>query len=252
MSPSPWPVLCSLGVSSMMVNMFGMMVLGSNVITSIISVFSVILVCSMWWRDVVRESTFQGSHTMEVCSGIMIGMLMFIGSEVMFFFSFFFGYFFTSLSPDVELGGCWPPKGVEVVSFMSVPFLNTLLLLSSGVSITSSHHYLLGGKKSKSLSWAGATIVLGLVFLMMQCVEYFEGSFTMSDSVFGSLFYVMTGFHGIHVIVGVLFIVISTIRLFKNHLSSTHHLGYEMSAWYWHFVDVVWLFLFIWLYWWGS
>nr|UTN43166.1 cytochrome c oxidase subunit 3 [Pessoaiella absita] len=251
-TPSPWPIIGSLSSMSLALNFFLWVSKSTSLEVLLLSMVSVSLVLFQWWRDVIRESTFMGCHSKEVMNGLYLGVIMFILSEVMFFFSFFFSFFFLSLSPDVELGGEWPPVGIQPLSLMEVPLLNTLLLLSSGVSITWCHHSLMESNKSSSLLSGFITIFLGSIFSYFQYEEYSESAFTMADSVYGSLFFIMTGFHGIHVIVGALMIFISIIRILINHFSNGHHLGFEAAAWYWHFVDVVWLFLFISVYWWGS
>nr|UTT72626.1 cytochrome c oxidase subunit 3 [Megaginus tataupensis] len=249
---SPWPILGSLATLSVALNFLNFVYLTGKFSMVLLSVLSLIFVLFQWWRDVVRESTYQGWHTEKVCRGLYLGMIMFISSEVMFFFSFFFGYFFTSLNPDIQIGMMWPPKGVQPLDYMGVPFLNTILLLSSGVSITWAHHCINESLKSSSVKSLIITIILGILFTFFQYLEYFDCSFTIADSCYGSFFFIMTGFHGIHVIVGAIFIMVSTTRLWFNHFSSKHMIGFEMAAWYWHFVDVVWLMLFITVYWWGS
>nr|YP_004842322.1 cytochrome c oxidase subunit III [Ibidoecus bisignatus]AEM23862.1 cytochrome c oxidase subunit III [Ibidoecus bisignatus]UTT72608.1 cytochrome c oxidase subunit 3 [Ibidoecus bisignatus] len=244
-SISPWPILCSFSIMSFVINSLYYMNKFLTLDLLLESLLSLILVIFCWWRDVIRESTFQGFHMKKVCFGLYMGVSMFIISEVMFFFSFFFGYFFSSLVPDVEIGCSWPPVGVQSLSFMDVPLLNTMILLSSGISITWSHHSLLENNFTNCLLGMIFTVILGLIFTFFQFMEYLECSFSMADSVYGSLFYISTGFHGIHVIVGTLFIIVSFIRMMKYHFSIHHHLGFEFSIWYWHFVDVVWLFLFL-------
>nr|AEM23842.1 cytochrome c oxidase subunit III [Coloceras sp. SLC-2011] len=249
---SPWPLMKSLSVFSLVVNLYHYMNLSGSVMWMMESFMSSLVISVLWWRDVIREGTFQGCHTKEVQKGLVSGVLLFICSEIMFFFSFFFGFLFSSLCPDVEIGMKWPPVGNEPLSFMMVPFLNTLILLSSGVSITWSHHALLEGNLFSSLYGMMVTVFFWLVFSFFQFDEYYSCSFTMADSIYGSFFFLMTGFHGIHVMVGVLFISVSLFRLMMGHYSSFHHFGFEASAWYWHFVDVVWLFLYVMVYWWGS
>nr|YP_010133505.1 cytochrome c oxidase subunit III [Campanulotes compar]AYD72938.1 cytochrome c oxidase subunit III [Campanulotes compar] len=249
---SPWPLVMSLSVFSLVLNLYHFLNLSGSVVWMIESFFSSILVSALWWRDVIRESTFQGHHSEEVQKGLVLGVLLFICSEVMFFFSFFFGFLFSALCPDIEIGESWPPLGIEPLNFMMVPLMNTLILLSSGVSITWSHHSIMEGDWKNSLFGMVITVFLGFVFSFLQYEEYFSCSFTMADSVYGSFFFLMTGFHGIHVIVGVLFIMVSLFRILVGHFSKSHHFGFEAAAWYWHFVDVVWLFLFVTVYWWGS
>nr|AGI04239.1 cytochrome c oxidase subunit 3 [Pediculus schaeffi] len=249
---SPWPIYLSF---SLLLTASGLLSWLNGFNSFLIFISSLLLssfIVTLWWRDVIRESTFQGKHTIEVMNGLRLGMIMFIISEVMFFFSFFYGLFFLSLSPDSSIGLLYPPCGIENVGFLGIPLLNSILLLSSGVTITWSHYELLSGNLSLSFKSLIITIMLGLVFLVFQYMEYKSSTFSIADSSFGSLFFMMTGFHGIHVCVGVLFIIISTLRLNFYHLNSNHHLGFEMSSWYWHFVDVVWLFLYLTLYWWLS
>nr|YP_010271123.1 cytochrome c oxidase subunit III [Anchon lineatum]UKB86888.1 cytochrome c oxidase subunit III [Anchon lineatum] len=248
---SPWPLITSMGIMTMasgMINMFYKM----NMTLMIMSFTITILCISQWWRDVIRESTFQGLHTKEVIKNMKMGMILFILSEIMFFLSFFWAFFHSSLSPSIEIGMNWPPINIKSFNPMSVPLLNTMILLSSGVSLTWSHGSLLNKNQSQSKKSMMITITLGIYFTIMQLYEYYESPFCISDSVYGSTFFMSTGFHGIHVMVGTMFIIISMMRLNKLHYSSNHHTGFECSAWYWHFVDVVWLFLYISIYWWGG
>lgn len=215
--------------------------------------FSVIsLIAWIWWRDIIRESRFENRHTKEVVEGLKLGILLFITSEIFFFLSFFWAFFHTSLSPDIFIGQKWPCKGIISFDPIAIPLINTLILLRSGVSLTASHHLLITGKKEKRFNYLGFTILLGVYFTILQYVEYIEASFSIADSVYGSTFFIATGFHGIHVIIGTLFLTVCFFRILKNHFSSYHHFGFEASAWYWHFVDVVWLFLYLCIYWFGK
>ena len=229
-----------------------------------------------WFRDIIREATFQGHHTIKEVKGLKLGMILFIISEICFFFSFFWAFFHSSLSPSIELGCQWPPVGIEAVNPFAVPLLNTAILLSSGATVTWAHHAVVA---SGTLHWAhewtwmaeardylreqqelredsifslGLTIGLGAFFTLVQGFEYYYCPFTIADSVFGSCFFVATGFHGLHVLVGTVFLMVSWSRIVDYHFTYFHHFGFEASAWYWHFVDVVWLFLFVCIYWWGS
>nr|YP_010272360.1 cytochrome c oxidase subunit III [Phlogotettix cyclops]UKE80357.1 cytochrome c oxidase subunit III [Phlogotettix cyclops] len=248
---SPWPLTGSMGLMSitsgtvMWFHHNEMWLMNLGMIITLMTMFQ-------WWRDVIRESTFQGLHTKMVTRGMKWGMILFITSEVLFFSSFFWAFFHSSLSPSIEIGMQWPPNGIKPFNPMSIPMLNTMILLSSGMSITWAHNALVNNNYSQTTQSLFITIILGLYFTVLQAVEYNEAPFTMADSVYGSTFFMATGFHGIHVIIGTLFILISTLRILKLHLSSYHHMGFEASAWYWHFVDVVWLFLYISIYWWGS
>ena len=170
----------------------------------------------------------------------------------MFFFAFFWAFFHSSLAPTVEIGGIWPPKGIWVLDPWEIPFLNTLILLSSGAAVTWAHHAILAGKEKRAVYALLVTVLLALVFTGFQGMEYVQAPFTISDSIYGSTFYLATGFHGFHVIIGTIFLIICGIRQYLGHLTKEHHVGFEAAAWYWHFVDVVWLFLFVSIYWWGG
>nr|AHB85648.1 cytochrome c oxidase subunit 3 [Polyplax spinulosa] len=248
---SPWPVIMSLNILSVASLLSSSFFWGVSLLL-IVPVLGLLFSVSLWWRDVVAESLFQGNHTKEVVSGLRAGVLMFILSEVMFFFSIFFAFFFISLSPDVSVGMEYPPVGVGSLNIFSVPLLNTIILLSSGVSLTWSHHSLLEKNLFNSNLGLLISISLGSWFLFLQNKEYLDCPFDISDSVFGSLFFMGTGFHGLHVLIGTIFLLISLIRSMMGHFSPCHCLGFEASAWYWHFVDVVWLFLFVTVYWWGM
>jgi cytochrome c oxidase subunit 3 len=203
----------------------------------------------LWWRDVSRESTYQGFHRFVVQKGLKLGIILFILSEVLFFRRFFWTFFHRRLVPINEIGLNWPPFNVTPLNPFQVPLLNTCILLRSGVRVTWSHHALINNLKSAKLSLE-VTIFLGVYFTFLQWFEYNDSSFCINDSIFGSTFFVATGFHGLHVIIGSIFLFFSLLRLVKNHFSQFHHLGYEIAIWYWHFVDVVWLFLFSIIYWW--
>lgn len=210
-----------------------------------------ILVTFQWWRDIIRERTFQGIHTIEVTNLIKLGILLFITSEILFFFSFFWAFFHISLAPNIEIGIIWPPKNLIVFNPYNIPLLNTIILLSSGISITWSHYRLIYKNYKESILSLNLTIFLGIYFSFLQFIEYKESYFTIADSSFGTTFFVITGFHGIHVLIGTIFILIIIIRLLNKQFSPNHHFGFEARAWYWHFVDVIWLFVFISLYWWN-
>lgn len=247
----PWPLTGSLGLITIT---SGTVLWFHNRQIWLINLGVLIIALTMiqWWRDVVRESTFQGLHTHKVVTGIKWGILLFIISEVIFFSSFFWAFFHRRLSPSIEIGMQWPPLGIKPFNPMRIPLLNTIILLSSGVSITWAHNALINNNYTQTIQSILITVILGVYFSILQGVEYYEAPFTMADSVYGSLFFIRTGFHGLHVIIGTIFIMISIIRVIKLHMSNTHHIGFEASAWYWHFVDVVWLFLYISIYWWGS
>lgn len=184
----------------------------------------------VWWRDVIREVAFQGLHTIIVKQGLKYGMLLFILSEVLFFFSFFWAFFHSSLAPSIELGVCWPPQGINPLNPFSVPLVNTAVLLSSGATVTWAHHALISGKKTEARNGLAATVILGVIFTGLQAMEYYEAPFAISDSVYGSTFFVATGFHGIHVIIGTTFLAVCLNRLVYHQLSRHHHLGFEAAS----------------------
>nr|AJO61895.1 cytochrome c oxidase subunit III [Whitmania acranulata] len=248
---SPWPLVTSISVFMLtlgMTNWFHYEIY----YCIILGLLMLPLVMYMWWRDVVRESTYQGNHTRMVTKGLQLGMMLFITSEVCFFFGFFWAFFHSSLTPTPELGCIWPPMGLITLNAFGVPLLNTVVLLSSGVTVTWAHHSLKYGSRKDLLYALSFTIMLGLYFTSLQLGEYFNSPFSIADSVYGSVFFVATGFHGIHVIIGSIFLFISLVRSNLYHYSKFHHFGFEASAWYWHFVDVVWIFLYLCIYWWGS
>nr|AOY36396.1 cytochrome c oxidase subunit 3 [Chrysis pseudobrevitarsis] len=248
-SLSMWPFIQSVSLMMLLIGFIKFMNYDGEdlLILGLISMFSCMM---LWWRDVIRESSFQGFHNSIVMSGIKMGMIMFIIFELFFFFSFFWAFFHMSLSPSMEIGMLWPPKGMDLFNPFLIPLLNTSILLSSGVTLTVSHFGLLKKHLNFMVSYLKYTIYLGMIFSMFQLYEYFNAMFTISDSVYGSLFFMLTGFHGLHVIIGTLFLLVMLFRMKLGHFSKIHHVGFEAASWYWHFVDVVWLFLFLIVYWW--
>jgi len=204
-----------------------------------------------WWRDVAREG-FLGHHTSSVVKGLQLGIILFIISEVIFFVSFFWAFFHRRLSPSAELGCTWPPVGVNALNPFQLPLLNTIVLLASGVRVTFCHHRILNKDLTRAKVRLALTVLLGLYFTFLQLTEYQETRFSIADRVFGSVFFVATGFHGLHVIIGSLFLLVCLLRILLIHFSSKHHFGFEAASWYWHFVDVVWIFLYCNIYLWGS
>ena len=251
-SPSPWPLYTSISLlvltTSTVLFMHGFKLFEYLIFISIINV---IYSMGLWFRDIISEGTYLGNHTYAVQRGINIGVGLFIVSEVFFFLAIFWAFFHSSISPSVELGTQWPPMGIEGVNPFELPLLNTIILLSSGVTITYAHHSLIQGNRKGALYGTIFTILLAIVFTGLQGLEYTVSSFTISDSVYGSCFYFGTGFHGLHVIIGTAFIAVGLWRLIAYHLTDHHHLGMESAILYWHFVDVVWLFLYISVYYWG-
>nr|WNH21887.1 cytochrome c oxidase subunit III [Monacanthus tuckeri] len=250
-NPSPWPFT---GAAAALLMTAGLAIWFHYCSAILMALGTVLLLLTIyqWWRDIVRESTFQGHHTAPVQQGLRYGMILFITSEVFFFMGFFWAYYHASLAPTPELGGCWPPTGVTPLDPLEVPLLNTVVLLASGVSVTWAHHSLIEGRRAQAIQGLTITILLGAYFTFLQALEYHDAPFTIADGVYGSTFFVATGFHGLHVMIGSTFLAICLIRHADYHFTSDHHLGFEAAAWYWHFVDVVWLFLYVSIYWWGS
>ncbi|NP_739834.1 cytochrome c oxidase subunit III (mitochondrion) [Gambusia affinis] len=249
--PSPWPLT---GAVAALLMTSGLAIWMHFHSTTLMTLGLILLLLTMyqWWRDIVREGTFQGHHTPPVQKGLRYGMILFITSEVFFFLGFFWAFYHSSLAPTPELGGCWPPAGINTLNPFEVPLLNTAVLLASGVTVTWAHHSIMEGQRKQALQSLTLTILLGFYFTALQAMEYYEAPFTIADGVYGSTFFVATGFHGLHVIIGSTFLAICLLRQALHHFTSNHHFGFEAAAWYWHFVDVVWLFLYISIYWWGS
>lgn len=252
-SPSPWPLYTSISLfaltTSAVLTIHGFS--DSNIF--LISAFLVLIFSmSFWWRDVISEGTYIGNHTLAVQRGLNMGVALFIVSEALFFLAIFWAFYHSALSPTVELGAQWPPKGIEAINPFELPLLNTVILLSSGVTVTYAHHSLIQGNRKGGLNGILATVLLAILFTGFQAVEYKVSSFTISDGIFGSAFFFGTGFHGLHVMIGTAFITVGLWRVLAYHSTDNHHLGLESSILYWHFVDVVWLFLYISIYYWGS
>nr|QUB07051.1 cytochrome c oxidase subunit 3 [Aspidomorpha difformis] len=248
---SPWPIFGSIAMFlnfSALIKSFSY----NNNNLMILSLIMSSLVMWQWWRDIIRESTFQGHHTIMVTTGLRWGMILFIISEIFFFLSFFWSFFHNSLSPNIEFGMNWPPYNIKPFNPLEIPLLNTIILLTSGITITWTHHSIMENNFKQSYTSLFLTIKLGLIFSLMQYYEYKQASFSISDSVYGSSFFMATGFHGLHVIIGSSFLLVCFFRLINMQFSKIHHFGFEAAAWYWHFVDMVWLFLYLSIYWWGS
>ena len=250
-SNSVWPFFTSLSLLILMLSA----IVAFNKGPMDLVLYSIVLVAvsaTFWWDEVVVEGTYQGHHTLAVQQGITLGVGLFIVSEIYFFLSIFWAFFHSSLAPTIELGGMWPPLGIEPINYLELPLLNTIILLSSGAFVTVSHHSFINGDREKSLRYLLITIILAIIFTVLQGVEYWLSPFTISDGVYGSCFFFGTGFHGIHVIIGTIFLYVGYLRLRSYQITDHHHIGYESAILYWHFVDVVWLFLYISMYWWGS
>lgn len=239
---SPWPLLCSIGCFTLPVGFvmfFHCFKLGLLLLA--LGLTLVISVLTIWWRDVIREAMFQGNHTFTVTYLIKIGFGLFIISEVMFFFAIFWAFFHSSLSPPVEWGCFLPANCIELISTWGVPLFNTILLLSSGATVTLCHHCFMCSRYQHSISSLQATILLALIFTVWQGYEYHSTWLNISDGNAGSTFFLATGFHGLHVLIGTFFLSVSLVRQLLYHFSSMHLLGFEAASWYFHFVDDAWI-----------
>jgi len=251
--PSPWPLAASLGafmLTSGLVLYMHKFIGGWELFLT--GFFLLLYVMYTWWRDIVREATFEDQHTVAVQKGLRLGMVLFIVSEIMFFFAFFWAFFHSSIAPTYNIGGVWPPKAISTINTYTIPLTNTFILLTSGATVTWAHHALLARAKKHTIIALLFTLSLATLFTCLQGLEYVNAPFNISDGVYGSCFYMATGFHGFHVFVGTIALFVSFIRIVLNHFTNKHHFGFESAIWYWHFVDVVWLFLFINIYWWSS
>jgi len=250
---SPWPIL--VGLTALPITLSAVMYMHSynkGGFLLIVSLLTLTVLLIAWWRDVIREATFMGLHTLAVQRSHRLGFILFIFSEVMFFFGFFWAYFHLAIDPSIHIGSVWPPDGIIALKPQGVPLLNTYILLLSGATITYTHYSLISGN-IYATSWGYMlTLLLGCLFTVIQLSEYIEVRFSIADSVYGSTFFMITGLHGAHVIVGTLFIFVGFYRTLAGHFTRSHHLGFEFAVWYWHFVDVVWLFVFTFIYFWGS
>jgi len=280
---SPWPFIVSMQVFVLLIG-FALYMHNFSLggFTAILGLVSVICSLYCWWCDIVLESTHWRQHTTYIQKGLRYGMLLFILSEIMFFFSFFWAFFHSSISPSIQIGGIWPPLGVHTLDPWGLPLFNTILLLSSGIFATYAHHtikdFAINGsagaslvdlvhmstedinnfikQHSKSYAQIGfslcCAIALGVCFTFVQLYEYKHASFTISDSIYGAIFYMATGFHGLHVLIGTIFLIVITLRFYNHHFLGRFFFGVDAGVWYWHFVDVIWILLFICIYWWGS
>ena len=246
---SPWPLLVSMGIGCVFLGIglflnrgkwslmiiYGLIFLG--ILVTIYGIF-------LWVRDVIREGTILRRTSLSLEKALRIAMILFIISEVLFFFSFFWAFFHSSLSPSIEIGSIWPPKYIGTLNYLEIPLLNTIILLFSGVTVTISHYKLLIGEIISSVNWLQFTVFNAFIFLIFQGYEYFHASFNIQMGVYASVFFMATGFHGFHVFLGAVLLWISLIRIEKEHFTVNDHFFFTASAWYYHFVDVVWLFLF--------
>ncbi|MCH8616643.1 cytochrome c oxidase subunit 3 [Sphingomonas sp. SM33] len=256
--PDPWPLIGSFSAFAL----FGGLVMWLHdnrfgPFVCIAGLIGVLITMASWWGNTIKEA-HQGYHTPVVQLHLRYGMILFIASEVMFFLAWFWAYFDASLFPSSAevIGGVWPPKGQNVLDPFGFPLLNTLILLCSGTTVTYAHHSLIHGDREGLKLGLLMTVLLGVLFTSIQAYEYMHAPFAFKQAnggtIYGSTFFMATGFHGFHVIVGTIFLTVCLIRAWKGDFTPKQHFGFEAAAWYWHFVDVVWLFLFVSIYVWGG
>lgn len=267
-NPSPWPLIGSMAVLALAVGgvmyMKGLFGVEKGQLWTLVPGFlMVIWVMAGWWREVVKEGR-TGDHTPVVEIGLKYGMVLFIVSEIMFFAAWFWSFFELAIFYPARVGATfdaaspvweglnafaqWPPTGVTTFDPFHLPLINTLILLLSGTTVTAAHHALQHDKMDNAKFMLILTIILGVAFTCLQVYEYSEAQFTFDGTLYGSAFFMATGFHGAHVVIGTIFLTVCLFRLYANNMTAKKHLGFEFAAWYWHFVDVVWLFLFAFVY----
>ncbi|MBN9251062.1 MAG: cytochrome c oxidase subunit 3 [Mesorhizobium sp.] len=269
--PSPWPFIGSVSALVMALGGVGWMqylkgnefhLFGVNLATPwifFIGLLIVLYTMFSWWSDTIKEA-HEGHHTRVVSLHLRYGMIMFIASEVMFFVAWFWAFFDASLFPNEVhqyartefTGGVWPPKGIEVLDPFHLPLYNTIILLLSGTTVTWAHHALIHGDRKGLINGLALTVGLGILFSFVQAYEYMHAPFAFKESIYGATFFMATGFHGFHVLIGTIFLIVCLIRAVRGDFTPKQHFGFEAAAWYWHFVDVVWLFLFASIYVWAS
>ena len=249
-SPSPWPLLMSSSVFTMAIG-FVLWAKKGFPYLMLTGLFTVVIIFTLWMRDIVREATYQGAHTLRIVYTLKLGFYLFVLSELMFFVSFFWAFLHCGLSPSIEVGVRWPPEGVEALRPWGLPFYNTVILIWSGSWATTSHHFVKGGKKMEAMEALNYSILLGVLFTLVQFFEFKNCPFTIADSVYGSCFFILTGFHGVHVLVGTGFLIVMYYRLKWGHFTLNRHLGLECAIFYWHFVDAIWIGVFSIVYLWS-
>ncbi len=262
LDPSPYPIATSFSLLGLVVG--GLMWMRGHdygMPATMLGLAAIVACCFFWWRSAIREGLEDKAHNPVVQNGLRYGMALFIISELMFFVAFFWAFFNASILPKIHLEdtwdiltatAMWPPEDITTFNAWDLPFLNTLILLLSGTTVTWAHHALLEGNNRDVVRALTITVALGFIFSLLQALEYSHAEFAMNDGIYGATFYLATGFHGFHVIIGTIFLAVNLVRARNNTLTKSGHLGFEFAAWYWHFVDVVWLFLFVFVYWWGA
>ena len=255
-NPSPWPALAAGALLSLTIGAAMFMHHHSGGVFLLVGGLALVLYTMfVWWRDVIREGRVDHAHTPAVRRGLRAGMGLFILSEVLFFAAFFWAFFNASTLPKAPLEetwaiahGMWPPGGIHPFDPFHLPLFNTIILLLSGTTVTWAHYAVITHNRKDTITALWYTVILGVLFTACQAYEYTHAAFGFKDGIYATTFFMATGFHGFHVIVGTIFLAVCLGRAYKSHFSPEHHLGFEFAAWYWHFVDVVWLFLFSFVY----
>jgi cytochrome c oxidase subunit 3 len=249
---SPWPILSSLNLIFLTFNLICFFSYNFNIHIILLNFIVLFIIFFSWWSDVITESSFRGFHNKYIIKITTFRIIIFIISEIFFFIRFFWTFFHFLFSPDIIIGIIWPCSGILIINFLNLPLLNSILLLRRGCFVTWSHYKILRKKLISSKLRLLFTIILGIIFILCQIFEYKNSPFSFSDRCFGSIFFIATGFHGLHVLIGSLFLFFILIRINRIHFSNNHLIGFEFSIWYWHFVDVVWLYLYLIVYWLGG
>lgn len=245
----PWPIIGSSSAIIIIIS-FILIINKNETNLVLITIIIIMLIFFSWRKDILSESSLEGEHLKKTLTSLKTGMILFIISEIFLFISIFWAFFHSSLSPSVDIGLNWPPNKIETFNYREIPILNTIILISSGATLTFSHHFLLKKEINKSIMNLMLTVRLGLIFTLIQLIEYLESKFSINDSVFGSSFFITTGLHGAHVIIGSIFIIVVINQINNIKSIPNQFIRFDLAAWYWHFVDVVWLFLLISVYWW--
>lgn len=253
LEPSLWPFFIAFGLFFFVSGLaFSMHYIYTGIYILLVGLMILLTTAIFWFLDISREAVVIGYHTRIVRKGLKMGFLFFIASEIMLFFGFFWAFFHSSLSPSIELGSIWPPYGLHIITVFDFPLFNTFILIISGFSVTWAHRGISLGSFKNTVDGLGLTILLGFFFIFLQGLEYYESTFNLQDGIYPCVFFLLTGLHGCHVIVGVFFLFFCFISLLYNHFLSNHYLRFVFAIWYWHFVDIVWILLFLTLYCWGS
>ena len=240
--PSIWPFAGAVGGFTMLLGLV-LAFHGMGPWLALIGLVIVLYTMFCWWSEVVHEAQ-TGDHTPVVQIGLRYGVILFIISEVMFFAAWFWSFFKNALYPMAAIDHTWPPPGIETFDPWHLPLINTLILLCSGCAATWAHHAIAHENDREQMKWGlWLAIGLGVLFTIFQIYEYSHATFDFAGNVYGANFFMATGFHGFHVIVGTIFLAVCLIRVYLGHFTQEQHVGFEAAAWYWHFVDVVWLFL---------